>query len=113
MNKKQQTELIKLIVDFLIDAKHLYDIEKYSLKAYSNETSTKIPITFKSQNKWLDNLTVDYFKQEVLEECGGYNMVENYILLGCELEKMQEFGEIRYYHDQSLTDILNEAFARH
>lgn len=113
MNEKQQKELIKLVVEFLIDARHLYDVEQYSLKAYTNQTSTKVPITFQAQNRWLDNLTVDYFKQMVLGDCEGYNIVDDYILLGCELKDFNEIGEIRYYPDKMLTDILNEEFARH
>ena len=113
MNKKQQAELIKLIIEFLIDAKHLYNVEKYSLKAYLCEKSTKVPITFQAQNKWLDNLTIDYYQQEILEECGGYNIIEDYILLGCELEHSRGMHEIRYYFDQNLTDKLNEEFAKH
>jgi hypothetical protein len=119
MNPKQREELLNLVTEFLIDADHLYHVKKYSLKAYTNPKSTKIPITFQAQSQtegdeeeWLDNLTIDYYKQEILEECGGYNMEDDFVVLGCELKTFKGINEIRYHYNQELSDELNNQFAR-
>lgn len=112
MNQKQESELIELVINHLIDATYLYNVKKYSLKAYGNPNNTKIVITFQNGDIPLDNITVDYYQQIILEDCNGVNVEDDYVLLNCDLINLREIGYIKYYIDQNLTDKLNEKFER-
>ncbi len=95
-----------------MDSKHIYDFKDFKVKVYraDKNATNKIVMVFDSKEQTLDHVTIDYFKQEILEECNGINVDDGFIVLNCDIDP-NNYKEIPYYIDQNLTKELNDELA--
>lgn len=75
-------------MDFLIDNKKIHNANVFEIKAYRSDKSTKVPICFQLNKNPIDNVVIDYYEQEILDDCNGVNIHQDYIRLGCDLVEL-------------------------